>query len=66
MAITYSEIHMQLQSISDELEHYKETNYHLQFEIKRKEIINMLIEKENRWLKERIKQLTTQNRGMKE
>ena len=51
---------MQLQSVLGYLEHYKSTNHHLQFEIKKQEINNMLTKKENHQLKESIKQLTTQ------
>ena len=59
MAVTYSKMHMQLQSVLGELENYKVANHRLQIEIKKQEIINVLREKENCQLKECIKQLTT-------
>ena len=55
MAITKLELQSHLQAVFDELEQYKSTNHHLQFEINNKKLLNLFTEQQNRTLKMKIK-----------
>ena len=55
MAIMKSELQLHLQVVFDELEQYKSTNHHLQFEVNNKKLLKLFTKQENRTLKMKIK-----------
>ena len=65
MAIVDSKIQQKLQVVLGEIGHYKAINRQLQFEIEKRNYFNGLTRKENRCLKERIKELITRTERLK-
>jgi len=56
---------IQSRILKGELWHYKASNKKLQFEIEKEKYFNRLIEKDNRYFKERIRDLIAQNEELK-
>ena len=62
MVIEKSKLHSQLLTVLDKLEHYKMTNNHLQFEVKKQNILRELTKQENSRLTAQIERLTSDNK----
>ena len=65
MAITKLELQSQLQAVLSELEQYKETSHHLQFEMNKQLLLNELKKQQNCTLEYQIKRLEKENEKFK-
>ena len=62
MVITKSNLKSQLQAILSKLKHYKMTNNHLRFKVKKKNILRELTKQDNSRLTAQIERLTSDNK----
>ena len=62
MEIAKSDLQPQIQAVLVELEHYKMNNNHLQFEVKKQNILRELTKHENYHLTSQIERLTSDNK----